>query len=138
MCIRDSPRTTEVLLQSLNRNVKLKSSSLLHLATEWNNYSLLNVLLSSKKFDINYQDNELHETPLYLACRLNFFEATVCLLYNGADLEIREKLFGWTAVFVAAAEGFEDIVSLLIANDANFDIEDDGGWTPMELSLIHI
>ncbi|CAI4036769.1 hypothetical protein SMKI_16G0700 [Saccharomyces mikatae IFO 1815] len=130
------PRTTEVLLQSLNRNVKLKSSSLLHLATEWNNYSLLNVLLSSKKFDINYQDNELHETPLYLACRLNFFEATVCLLYNGADLEIREKLFGWTAVFVAAAEGFEDIVSLLIANDANFDIEDDGGWTPMEHAVL--
>lgn len=69
------PKTTEVLLQSLDPNVKLKSSSLLHLATEWNNYPLLHVLLSSKRFDINYQDNELHETPLYLACRLNFFRS---------------------------------------------------------------
>ncbi|CAI4975078.1 CRE_collapsed_G0055740.mRNA.1.CDS.1 [Saccharomyces cerevisiae] len=130
------PKTTEVLLQSLDPNVKLKSSSLLHLATEWNNYPLLHVLLSSKRFDINYQDNELHETPLYLACRLNFFEAAVCLLYNGADLEIREKLFGWTAIFVAAAEGFTDIVKLLIANNANFDIEDEGGWTPMEHAVL--
>lgn len=130
------PRTAEVLLQSLNPNVKLKSSSLLHLATEWNNYPLLHVLLSSKRFDISYQDNELHETPIYLACRLNFFEAAVCLLYNGADPEIREKIFGWTPVFVAAAEGFKNIVSLLIDNHADFDIEDEGGWTPMEHAVL--
>ena len=46
------PRATEVLLHSMDPNMKLKSSSLLHLATEWNNYPLLHVLLSSKKFDI--------------------------------------------------------------------------------------
>ncbi|EJS41436.1 YPL110C [Saccharomyces arboricola H-6] len=130
------PKTTEVLLQSLDSNVKLQSSSLLHLATEWNNYPLLHVLLSSNRFDINYQDNELHETPLYLACRLNFFEAVVCLMYNGADPEIREKLFGWSAVFVAVAEGFKNIVSLLIANNVNFNIEDEGGWTPMEHAVL--
>ncbi|KOG96205.1 glycerophosphocholine phosphodiesterase [Saccharomyces eubayanus] len=130
------PRATGVLLHSLDPNVKLKSSSLLHLATEWNNYPLLHVLLSSKRFDINYQDNELHETPLYLACRLNFFEAAVCLLYNGADPEIKEKIFGWTAVFVAAAEGFKKIISLLVANCVNFDIEDEGGWTPMEHAVL--
>lgn len=128
--------TLETLLNSMNNNLLLTSPTLLFLAIESNNFALINILLASSRFDIDYQDEQTKETALYQAANANNFEAVACLLLNGANTEIREKLFGWSPIFICAAEGYQDVVQLLLENGANHNVLDDGGWTPMEHAVL--
>lgn len=126
------PLTVNTLLSFMNPSKHVTTPQLLHLATRLNSPSLIEVLLSAKGIDVDYQDGETRETPLYLACKLNLLEAAACLLKNGANTEIREKLFGWTPIFAAATEGFKDIIHLLYDHGAGYVLFDESGWTPME------
>lgn len=126
------PLTVKVLTKNLGPNTVLKTPRLLHLATRLNSPALIDALLSVPGFDINYRDPDHLETALYLACKLNLKESTEHLLKRGADMEIGEKLFGWTPIFVTATEGFTDLVKILKEHGAKYDILDESGWSPME------
>lgn len=126
------PLTVRALLSYMNPSKAVNSPQLLHLATRLNSPPLIKALLSAKGFHINYHDEESHETPLYLACKLNLYDAALCLLENGANTEMGEKLFGWTPIFAAATEGFKNIVQLLVSHGANYIVFDESGWSPME------
>ncbi|GAV46857.1 hypothetical protein ZYGR_0A04550 [Zygosaccharomyces rouxii] len=130
--IGSHPQTVRTLLSYVNSNQVVTCPHLLHLATRLNSGSLVESLLSAKGFDLNFCDEESHETPLYLASKLNLYDAAACLLKHGANTELREKLFGWTPIFVAATEGYERIVQLLRDHGAEYVVFDDSGWTPME------
>lgn len=126
------PLTAATLLSFMNPSNPVSSPQLIHLATRLNSSALIEALLSAKGFDVNYRDEETQETPLYMATKLNLYESAACLLAHGADTELTEKLFGWSPIFAAAAEGFEKIVKLLVDHGANYIAFDESGWTPME------
>ncbi|AAS54713.2 AGR223Wp [Eremothecium gossypii ATCC 10895] len=126
------PLTVSTLLSFMNPEKSLNSPRLLHLATRLNSPSLLNSLLSAKGFDIDYQEPENLETALYVACKLDIYEAAEYLVKQGANMELGEKLFGWTPIFAAATEGYARIVQLLVDHGAKYDLFDESGWTPME------
>lgn len=126
------PLTAATLLSYTNPSKPVSSPQLIHLATRLNSPALIKALLSAKGFDVNYCDEETQETPLYVAAKLNLCEAAACLLENGANTELTEKLFGWSPIFAAATEGFEKMVKLLVEHGANYIAFDESGWTPME------
>ncbi|QLG71961.1 hypothetical protein HG535_0C03130 [Zygotorulaspora mrakii] len=126
------PMTVKTLLSFMNPATSIITPQLLHLATRLNSPPLIEVLLSIKGININYQDKESCETALYLACKSNLKEAAATLLKNGASTEITERLFGWTPIFAAATEGLEEIVQLLCDYGAVSVVFDESGWTPME------
>ncbi|CDH17055.1 related to Glycerophosphodiester phosphodiesterase GDE1 [Zygosaccharomyces bailii ISA1307] len=130
--IGSHPQTVKTLLSYVNHAQPVTCPQLLHLATRLNSGALVEALLSAKGFDLNFPDEDTCETPLYLACKLNLYEAATCLLEHGADTELREKLFGWTPIFVAATEGYERIVQLLLDHGTEYVVFDESGWTPME------
>lgn len=126
------PLTAATLLSYVNPSQPVSSPQLLHLATRLNSPALIEALLSANGFDVNYRDEETFETSLYLACKLNLYDAAACLLKNGANTELAENLFGWTPIFAAATEGFGEVVKLLIDHKAEHVVFDESGWTPME------
>ncbi|CDO95235.1 unnamed protein product [Kluyveromyces dobzhanskii CBS 2104] len=126
------PMTLGILTSHLGPETKLNTPRLLHLATRLNSPDLMDALLSIPGFEINYRDPDQLETALYLACKLNLKNVVEHLLSRGADMEIGEKLFGWTPIFVAATEGLTDIVKILKKHGAKYDILDESGWSPME------
>ena len=127
------PKTTEVLINSMQKDVSLTCPYLLQVATRMNTPGLLICLLGCKGIDINsYENEESKETALYVAAKYNLKDSVQSLLESGADTEIGESTFGWTPIFVAAANGFTEIIDLLIVNGAKFDIQDESGWTPRE------
>lgn len=130
--IGSHPQTVRALLSYVNSDRPVTCPQLLHLATRLNSGPLVDSLLSAKGFDLNFRDEDSNETPLYLASKLNLYDAAACLLKRGANTELREKLFGWTPIFAAATEGYERIVQLLMDHGAEYVIFDDSGWTPME------
>lgn len=125
------PKTTENLLDVYLS--PLSCPNLLLLATRLDCEDIVKKLLEANFIDVNYTDAENNEeTALYVASKLNHLSTVKFLLKMGADTELGECVFGWTPIFIAAAEGYEDVVKALIEYAARFDLVDDSGWLPME------
>ncbi|KTW28846.1 hypothetical protein T552_01475 [Pneumocystis carinii B80] len=108
--------------------------SALALAAKLNYDEIVYQLLESG-LDINHQNKE-GETPLHIATRLNNI-ATVKILLNGTEnqkqnTELRENLYGWTPLFIAAVEGYIEILQLLISANTKINDVDFSGWTALE------
>lgn len=130
--VANHPLTTKVLLDSMNPEVELTNPALLLLAARLKSPKLLENLLNCKGIDINYAKKDTGETALYISTKLDSVECVEFLLQKGADTEIRERIFGWTPIFIAASEGYEKIVEKLVAHGAEYSKVDESGWLPME------
>lgn len=137
--------TTQALLQGENwqgvsenkakmRRSISKSSAVLALATKSNFKAVVKMLVDAG-VDINWQDNT-GETALHLAARYGRDECARILLQgttdHKADVELREKNFGWTASHIAAVDGHLAVVQLLLDAGAQADKLDSSGWTATE------
>ncbi|CEP63797.1 glycerophosphocholine phosphodiesterase LALA0_S09e02718g [Lachancea lanzarotensis] len=130
------PRTVKSLTSYGNSSTKVESQRLLHLATKLNAPQLLEALLSVVGFSVDYADPETYETALHIAAKLNLTKAMEFLLKAGANTEIGERNFGWTPIFLAATEGFYDVVKMLVDYGAECSKFDESGWTPMEHAVL--
>ncbi|CAI8024844.1 Ankyrin repeat and SAM domain-containing protein 3 [Geodia barretti] len=74
-------------------------------------------------------------TALFHAVRQGHQTASQLLLESGANLEIREKVNGLTPLMVAALEGDEIIVDVLIACGASLQQKNNEGLTARSLAL---
>ncbi|KAH3661910.1 hypothetical protein OGAPHI_006089 [Ogataea philodendri] len=126
------PKTTAVLVDAVSKDVALTCPELLLIATRLDSPEILELLLSCKGVSVDQTDPDTKETSLYIASKLNLGKSVDFLLNNGANTEIGEATFGWTPIFVAAAEGFKEVAELLIKHNAKFDTQDLSGWTPRE------
>lgn len=101
------------------------------LACKLGNLELLKLLISKgASVDLSDEDGE---TPLLFAIRSNFLEGVNVLIQQGhVDLNLAEKVNGWTPLMIAAMNGFKEIVETLLEVKANKDIVDHNGWTASE------
>lgn len=129
--IGEHPKTCLNLLAF--SETRLSCPNLLLLATRLQCVEIVKALIRSGLVSINFTDVEdNNETALYIASKLNYKDLVKFLLENGANSELGESVFGWTPVFAAGAEGYQDIVELLKAYGAIYNLVDDSGWLPME------
>ncbi|OBA28042.1 GDPD-domain-containing protein [Hanseniaspora valbyensis NRRL Y-1626] len=129
------PNTIKTLWSFVNENVVCQNPKLLHIAVNLNDPSLINALLKIKGININYSNSEKNnETAIYIAAKLNLIDAAECLLnYPTINAELKESMYGFTPLFIAAIEGFKDMVKLLIGKGkANIRALDDSGFAPVE------
>ncbi|ANB15100.1 Gde1p [Sugiyamaella lignohabitans] len=131
----DHPKTTKVLLEAIeptDSNKKQLAADLLPVASQLGAKKLLEVLLDYG-LDINFTSESLNnETPLFICSKMNHVEAVQLLIDRHADTEISEGTYGWTPVFVAAVDGFREIVKILLSGGSRIDIVDGSGWNAME------
>jgi glycerophosphodiester phosphodiesterase len=126
------PRTTRMLLDAAPQKLQQDLKKLLPVAAQLGSTDLLKVLLQVGA-DIDYTDSSLNnETALYIASKFNHVEAVGYLVEHGANPEIAESAYGWTPVFVAAVDGYKEVVETLVAIGSKIDKVDGSGWTAME------
>ncbi|KAG8630179.1 hypothetical protein KVT40_001798 [Elsinoe batatas] len=111
-----------------------KSGSVLTLATKSNFYKIVRLLVEAG-VNVNHQDDQ-GETALHVAARFGYEDCMVALLEGSdiqkPDLELAEKTFGWTPMFVACVDGQMKIVDLLLSSGAQVNSADVSGWKPIE------
>ncbi|OAC98587.1 hypothetical protein MUCCIDRAFT_167661 [Mucor lusitanicus CBS 277.49] len=101
------------------------------LACKLGNLALLELLIS-KHASVDLADED-GETPLLFAIRSHFLEGVKVLIYQGhVDVNLAEKVNGWTPLMIAAMEGFKDIVEALLEAKADKDVVDQNGWSASE------
>lgn len=110
------------------------SGAALALATKSNFHKIVKLLIDAG-VDINFQD-EHGETALHLAARFGHVECARMLL-EGSDtkqmnLELAEKTYGWTPLFIACVDGHRDLVKMLVDHGANVSRPDLSGWSAQE------
>lgn len=145
--IGQHPKTTKTLLEAecsngsvatsdkvaSARKMVSKSSAVLIMAVKANSIKIVKLLVGAG-VDINYQD-ESGETALHSAARLGHLECAKILLSGNesqkADIEVAEKTYGWTPLFVAAVEG-KTMVAELLMDSCDIDKVDMSGWYAME------
>ncbi|KAL7747231.1 Glycerophosphocholine phosphodiesterase [Sorochytrium milnesiophthora] len=89
-------------------------------------------LLISKGADINYT-NEDGEAAVHIASLKNHTASLELLLTTQmCNVNVQDKVSKATALCLAAQEGHESCVSLLIRHGANLELEDSDGFTPYE------
>jgi glycerophosphodiester phosphodiesterase len=139
------PLTTKTLLEAENwrglSNEKLahrkaisQSGAALALATRSNFVAIVKLLVEAG-VDVDYED-EGGETALHMAARYGYTECAKVLLEgyksNKAEVDIAEKTFAWTPLFIACVDDHLPIVELLLAAGANAELCDNSGWTAKE------
>jgi glycerophosphodiester phosphodiesterase len=137
--------TTKALLEAENwhgtreellttRKTISQSGAALALATR-SNFVAIVALLVEAGVNVNYED-EVGETALHMAARYGYTECAKVLLEgsrtNKAEVDIPEKTFAWTPLFVACIDDHLPIVELLVAAGANLQLCDNSGWTAKE------
>ncbi|KAL5116773.1 Glycerophosphocholine phosphodiesterase [Pleosporales sp. CAS-2024a] len=139
------PLTTKALLEAeswrgkseekaTSRKMISQSGAALALATRSNFVAIVQLLVDAG-VDVNYAD-EGGETALHMAARYGYIECAKALLMghkgNKAEVNIPEKTFAWTPLFIACVDDHLPIVELLVAAGANLELCDNSGWTAKE------
>ncbi|KAK8193210.1 glycerophosphodiester phosphodiesterase GDE1 [Phyllosticta capitalensis] len=139
------PLTTKLLLDSENwhmspdekisrRKSVSKSGAVLALATKSNFVQIVKLLVEAD-ININYQDQQ-GETALHVAARFGHTECAKALIDGSADqkadLNVPEKAFAWTPLFIACVDGHLPVAQLLIEAGAELEKPDLSGWTAKE------
>ncbi|KAH7085835.1 Glycerophosphoryl diester phosphodiesterase family-domain-containing protein [Paraphoma chrysanthemicola] len=137
--------TTKTLLEAENwrgpsekkltsRKTISQSGAALALATRSNFVAIVKLLVEAG-VNVNYED-EGGETALHVAARNGYTECARVLLQgseiNKAEVDVPEKTFAWTPLFIACVDDHLPIVELLAAAGANLQRCDNSGWTAKE------
>ncbi|KAL1966142.1 hypothetical protein VTN77DRAFT_4890 [Rasamsonia byssochlamydoides] len=125
----------EVISRLLNNGRDIssrKGESLFLQAIELSYFALVNVLLATRKVDINSRSKD-GQTPLSWAAEKRHEAVVKLLLENGANTECKDK-FGWTPLSWAARGWNEVVVKLLLENGADIESKDNPGQTPLSLA----
>jgi glycerophosphodiester phosphodiesterase len=137
--------TTKALLDAENwhgtneerlatRKAISQSGAALILATRSNFVDIVKLLVEAG-VDVNYQD-EGGETALHMAARYGYDQCAKVLLEdssaNKAEVDIPEKTFAWTPLFIACVDDHLSMVEILAAAGANLQQCDNSGWTAKE------
>ncbi|KAK3838316.1 MAG: Glycerophosphoryl diester phosphodiesterase family-domain-containing protein [Linnemannia elongata] len=84
--------------------------------------------------DLDAQDED-GESCLIIASKNGHVECVKLLISGakkGANLELRERFYGWTALHLAAIENHPEVIKVLLEAGANPDVFDFSSWTPHE------
>ncbi|KAI7873728.1 GDPD-domain-containing protein [Lichtheimia hyalospora FSU 10163] len=101
------------------------------MACTLSNLELLYLLIDTGA-SVDLADEE-GETPLLIAIRNQFTEGARVLITQGhANVNLPEKVNGWTPLIIAAMEGCYDIAQILLEHGADMTYTDYAGWAAYE------
>ncbi|XP_069036016.1 ankyrin repeat and SOCS box protein 3 isoform X3 [Lepisosteus oculatus] len=101
----------------------------LHLAARRGHCVIVGRLLEAGA-EANQVTNE-ETTPLFLAVQNGHTDVVKLLVSRGADVNGSQSLCGWNSLHQSAFQGFSEVMKILLEKDADIEIRDDFGITPL-------
>ncbi|KFD71000.1 hypothetical protein M514_02577 [Trichuris suis] len=115
-------------------------NSALHYSVSHGNFDVVSLLLDCKQCEVD-KPNKAGYTPAMLAALSADLTDTNRMvmqrLFQMADVNIRTKQHGQTAIMLAASHGKMDAVTMLIENGADVNMQDEDGSTALMCAAEH-
>ncbi|XP_035728522.1 KN motif and ankyrin repeat domain-containing protein 1-like isoform X1 [Vespa mandarinia] len=131
---------SSTLLEYIVNMIDSSGNTAMHYAVSHGNFDVVSILLDSKVCDIN-KANVAGYTAVMLAALAevkNSTHASVAnRLFQLADVNIRAKLHGQTALMLAVSHGRKDMTQLLLDAGAAINIQDEDGSTALMCAAEH-
>ena len=89
------------------------------------------------KLDTTDPTTQVHETALIMCIFGDFRAGVKLLLSEGASIDATTGLHGFTALFIAAQEGFAKLVRILLSHGASIDLASTQDCTPLSIAIQH-
>ncbi|KAK5639313.1 hypothetical protein RI129_011805 [Pyrocoelia pectoralis] len=128
------------LLHYVVNMVDVSGNTAMHYAVSHGNFDVVSILLDSKVCDIN-QLNTAGYTSVMLVSLAEVCSPThanvVRRLFQLADVNIRAKQHGQTALMLAVSHGRLDMVQMLLEAGADINIQDEDGSTALMCASEH-
>ncbi|KAF2885711.1 hypothetical protein ILUMI_20484 [Ignelater luminosus] len=128
------------LLRYIVNMVDDSGNTAMHYAVSHGNFDVVSILLDSKVCDIN-QPNKAGYTSVMLVSLAEVCSPThanvVRRLFQLADVNIRAKQHGQTALMLAVSHGRLDMVQMLLEAGADINIQDEDGSTALMCASEH-
>ncbi|XP_011348194.1 KN motif and ankyrin repeat domain-containing protein 1 isoform X2 [Ooceraea biroi] len=128
------------LLEYIVNMTDTSGNTAMHYAVSHGNFDVVSILLDSKVCDIN-KANVAGYTAVMLAALAEIRNSTHASVANRlfqlADVNIRAKLHGQTALMLAVSHGRKDMTQLLLDAGAAVNIQDEDGSTALMCAAEH-
>jgi len=128
------------LLEYVVNMTDVSGNTAMHYAVSHGNFDVVSILLDSKVCNIN-QTNAAGYTCIMLVSlaqvRSETHRQVIKRLFQMADVNIRAKQHGQTALMLAVSHGRLDMVQLLLECGADMNIQDEDGSTALMCAAEH-
>lgn len=100
------------------------------------NIKVVKLLLTANSIDVNIRDKN-GRNPLIWAASKGVYDIAQLLIDKGADLNLRTKKEGYTALTTSIVFGHKELAKLLIVKGANLDLRDKNDRTALMWSILY-
>nr|XP_022914795.1 KN motif and ankyrin repeat domain-containing protein 1-like [Onthophagus taurus] len=128
------------LLEYIVNMVDASGNTAMHYAVSHGNFDVVSILLDSKVCDINKQNKAGYTSVMLVSLaevRSQTHSNVVKRLFSLADVNVRAKQHGQTALMLAVSHGRLDMVTMLIDAGADINIQDEDGSTALMCAAEH-
>lgn len=136
-CFEDISST---LLEYIVNMTDVTGNTAMHYAVSNGNFDVVSILLDSKVCNINKMNSAGYTCIMLVALtkvKSETHRQVVRRLFHMADVNIRAKQHGQTALMLAVSHGRIDTVELLLESGADINIQDEDGSTALMCAAEH-
>lgn len=131
---------SSLLLEYVVNMTDMSGNTAMHYAVSHGNFDVVSILLDSKVCNIN-RPNAAGYTCVMLVSlaqvRSDTHRQVIRRLFQLADVNVRAKQHGQTALMLAVSHGRLDMVRLLVESGADMNIQDEDGSTALMCAAEH-
>ncbi|XP_019881677.2 KN motif and ankyrin repeat domain-containing protein 2 isoform X2 [Aethina tumida] len=131
---------SSILLEYVVNMTDASGNTAMHYAVSHGNFDVVSILLDSKVCDINKPNNTGYTSVMLVSLAKVKSEThanVVRRLFQLADVNIRAKQHGQTALMLAVSHGRLDMVTMLLEAGADINIQDEDGSTALMCAAEH-
>ncbi|CAH0562061.1 unnamed protein product [Brassicogethes aeneus] len=131
---------SSILLEYVVNMTDASGNTAMHYAVSHGNFDVVSILLDSKVCDINKPNNTGYTSVMLVSLakvKSDTHANVVRRLFQLADVNIRAKQHGQTALMLAVSHGRLDMVSMLLEAGADINIQDEDGSTALMCAAEH-
>lgn len=140
MCYDTSSNYLHCRLYQLIYSLRLQGNTAMHYAVSHGNFDVVSILLDSKVCCINKTNNAGYTCVMLVSlAKLDIAEhqTVVQRLFQMADVNVRAKKHGQTALMLATSHGNYEMVRMLLEAGADINIQDEDGSTALMCAAEH-
>ena len=138
----DKETFLNIIEQLINEEINLNyidenGFSALHYAVDEGNFKICEILIKTKKIDINIQSNIDNKTPLHISCKNGYFDISKLLIQNNADLNCLDNEKN-NPLFYCVEGNFYEVAKMILSQNNEYNLiysENIYGESPLSLAL---